>query len=348
VEAPKLMRGYNLVKDNGCFGCHEIAGVKGGRWIGPDLRLEPSPPLDAYTPAERARMTSDPLNPPGTQRKVGPSLRRLGEKTNQDWLVKWVRSPRDFRPDTKMPHFYGLTNNNRDALAGTGQADFPDTEIHAVVAFLLNESGSYLKGSDKFRLALEAKQKDLQQFAKNGTIGEAQQRELEEITRRLELHAKPQALADLPAKLNEKPTPEQLYRGRELFSERGCLACHQHEGTEQTLKGPDKLPTLPAITGEALFGPNLSRLAGKLGEMSERLAHRRPVGRGCLGATDDPQRQVGVGADGRERAVDVVGDAGDQLADRGHLLGGGELDLRPLLIAERVLEALVERAEVAE
>jgi len=264
VEAPKLMRGYNLVKDNGCFGCHEIAGIKGGRWVGPDLRLEPSPPLDAFTPAERVRLTSDPLNPPGDQRKVGPSLRRLAEKTNQEWLVQWVRSPRDFRPDTKMPHFYGLSNNHPDVLPAD-QKDFPATEIHALAAFLMNESNSYLKGSDKFRLTLEAKQKDLQQFAKNGTISEPQQRELEEVTRRLELHAKPQPLADLPAKFNEKPTPEQLYRGRELFSERGCLACHQHEGTQQTLKGPDKLPTLPAITGEALFGPNLSRLAGKLG-----------------------------------------------------------------------------------
>ena len=41
-EAPKLLRGYNLIKENGCFGCHEIAGRKGGRQIGPDLRLEPT------------------------------------------------------------------------------------------------------------------------------------------------------------------------------------------------------------------------------------------------------------------------------------------------------------------
>ncbi len=39
ITAPKLMRGYNLVRENGCFGCHEIAGHKGGRSVGPDLRL---------------------------------------------------------------------------------------------------------------------------------------------------------------------------------------------------------------------------------------------------------------------------------------------------------------------
>src|SRR5262249_50405941 len=45
-EAPKLLRGYNLVRENGCFGCHEIAGIKGGRPVGPDLRLEPTPALE--------------------------------------------------------------------------------------------------------------------------------------------------------------------------------------------------------------------------------------------------------------------------------------------------------------
>src|SRR5207237_7819877 len=48
-EAPKLLRGYNLVKENGCFGCHEISGQKAGKEIGPDLRLEQTPALDSLT-----------------------------------------------------------------------------------------------------------------------------------------------------------------------------------------------------------------------------------------------------------------------------------------------------------
>src|SRR5262249_52317023 len=141
VEAPKLMRGYNLVKDNGCFGCHEIAGLKAGRRVGPDLRLEMSPPLEAYPAGERAKLLSDPLNPPGAQRKVGPSLRRISEKTNADWMAHWVRDPRNFRPDTKMPHFYGLSNNDKAALPPEQQA-FPDAEIQAVIHYLLNESSA--------------------------------------------------------------------------------------------------------------------------------------------------------------------------------------------------------------
>ena len=51
--------------------------------------------------------------------------------------------------------------------------------------------------------------------------------------------------------------------GQALFDSKGCLACHQHAGTE-TAKA-DAQPPLPAITGDSFFGPNLSRLASKLG-----------------------------------------------------------------------------------
>src|SRR5262249_31688411 len=81
-EAPKVLRGYNLVRENGCFGCHEISGTKSGKQVGPDLRLEPSPALETLTPEEQSRLLADANNPPGTMRKVGPALRRLSEKTD--------------------------------------------------------------------------------------------------------------------------------------------------------------------------------------------------------------------------------------------------------------------------
>ena len=47
ASAPKLYKGYNLIKEYGCFGCHEIQGFDGTRPIGPDLRLEPSTEAEA-------------------------------------------------------------------------------------------------------------------------------------------------------------------------------------------------------------------------------------------------------------------------------------------------------------
>jgi mono/diheme cytochrome c family protein len=265
IDAPgtKVVQGFNLVRENGCFGCHEIPGIKGGRWVGPDLRLEPSPPLDDLSTSDRLKATADPLNPPGAFRKVGPSLRRLSEKTNENWVWRWIRAPREFRPSTRMPHFYGLSNNNEAAL-DRDQKDFPDAEIHAITHYLLSESKSWLKGQDKFRVDNLARQKELQARQKEKPLNEQEKKELDEATRRIELSPLPKPLDEILKKMppepkDEKTKTEHVKHGRQLFSEKGCLACHQHAGT--TKAGLD----LPAVNSQAHFGPDLSRVADKLG-----------------------------------------------------------------------------------
>jgi mono/diheme cytochrome c family protein len=153
-EAPKLVRGYHLVREYGCFGCHEISGIKNGRHIGPDLRLEPNPPLSDLSAEERVKLTSDPTNPPGTMRKVGPSLYRLGEKTHPGWVKRWIKSPRSFRPTTRMPHFYGLSNNDpRTGGLPDDQKKFTDAEIEALAYYLFYESAAYADNLDTSRRA---------------------------------------------------------------------------------------------------------------------------------------------------------------------------------------------------
>src|SRR5262249_42662924 len=230
VPGTKVLRGYNLVREFGCFGCHEIAGFKNGREVGPDLRLEPSPPLEEMTPLEREKMLADPTNPPGTMRKIGPSLRRLSEKTNQTWVRRWLASPRSFRPDTKMPHFYGLSNNRPEALPEE-QKDFPDAEIHSIAYYLLHESQAYLAGQDTFLLAIRDRKQELERRRADKLLSEQEQKELEEVDRRLEIARKPipirtelfdsegaqVQLPGLPA--DEAGRKEQIHRGRQLFSE---------------------------------------------------------------------------------------------------------------------------------
>ena len=167
-EAPKLLEGYNLVRENGCYGCHEIAGMKRGRAIGPDMRLEPTPPLEWLPPREQQTLKADTLNPPGTLRKVGPSLRRLSDKIGpkvNDWLLSWIDNPRHFRADTKMPRFYGLSTNNKDALPDDQKA-FPDAEIHALAHYLITESNLHLKGEDSTRAVTRKEMERLYQKLK--------------------------------------------------------------------------------------------------------------------------------------------------------------------------------------
>lgn len=258
-EAPKVLRGYNLIRENGCFGCHEIAGRKGGRDVGPDMRLESTPPLSDLPPAERARIEADLDNRPGNLRKVGPSLFRLAEKTNEEFTIKWLRSPRDFRPDTKMPHFYGVSNNTPEALAGTGQEKFPDAEIHAVTHYLFNASNAYLKEiSESKTKAAAANKADLDkvlELSSAGKLNETQKKELEAAQRRIRLRGA-RTLEDLTGGY-----AGDAKKGRVQFIERGCLSCHAHQATEKA-DGDS-----PAITSDALFGPNLSQISDKLGKV---------------------------------------------------------------------------------
>jgi cytochrome c2 len=341
AEAPKLLRGYELVREFGCFGCHEISSIKSGRAVGPDLRLEPQPALPYLTPAEQEKARSDPLNMPGTYRKVGPSLRRLAEKTNQDWVRRWIQSPRGFRPDTKMPHFFGLSNNSAEVLhqAAPSQERFPDTEIAAIAYYLLIESKANLENKDTARLTLKGIIEKRQEELSNGALALRDWKELQDASRRLsdlalmsvpaqadeinrlaavqrqmqeglqELRTKEaslksqkepkelsddeqQALGDnkksldeatkaliaagqiaplakrisdeegKPIELPKAPTgaerDKHLSNGRKLFTERGCLACHSHDGTTKAGQG------VAAARGEANFGPNLSRIAAKI------------------------------------------------------------------------------------
>ncbi|MSQ94942.1 MAG: c-type cytochrome [Gemmataceae bacterium] len=266
VEAPKLLRGHSLIKENGCFGCHEIDGWKGGQRVGPDLRVEPSPPLEDLNPLEKTRVENDPDNRPGSMRKVGPSLARVSEKVSPEWMAKWIKSPRDFRPDTKMPHYYGLSTNNVGVLPDD-QKTFPDTEIASIAYFLTQTSKGYLSRADEQRAAdakdAQAAQKDQQAlvgFLNKGRLDENDQKAFKKLKDRIKLR-KEVPLVDLAPN-----NPGDLEKGRILFTERGCLACHTHQATE--LKQNSAKPELvaPGIHSEAVFGPNLTQVAEKLGK----------------------------------------------------------------------------------
>lgn len=184
ASAPKLFRGYNLIKEYGCFGCHEIQGFDGGRPIGPDLRLEPS------TAAEAARIAADPTQVAGTMRKVGPSLRHIKSKLPPEFVSYWVEEPKRFRPTTRMPQFFHTTNLE-DEMAQRLQP----VELVGIAHYLLSKS---------------------------------------------------EALETMEPADGYKPDAK---RGKELFSKRGCLACHSHEAF------PDS---------HADFGPELSRVHSKI------------------------------------------------------------------------------------
>ena len=108
--AASLMAGYHLVRQYGCFGCHEIPALK------------------------------------NVNHKVGPDLRNIAGKFNADYLAGRIRNPADVLPTTRMPRLYGLDEH----LSGRVQAETrrsEDAEIRTVVEYLLASSAK-VTGSD--------------------------------------------------------------------------------------------------------------------------------------------------------------------------------------------------------
>ncbi|HYG76665.1 MAG TPA: c-type cytochrome [Planctomycetota bacterium] len=103
-EAHKLNEGRELFRNRGCANCHMgSSGDKDMAWVG----------------------------------RVGPDLRRIGEKTDANWTRHWIENPWDFRPTTKMPRFFGLENRT-DLKIGEHARD--PIEVEAITTYLFASS----------------------------------------------------------------------------------------------------------------------------------------------------------------------------------------------------------------
>jgi len=69
-------RGKQLMGELGCAGCHDLPGD------------------EARTPERKNR---------ASHFDRGPDLRDMGAKTTSDWIYSWIRDPRAYNPDTRMP-----------------------------------------------------------------------------------------------------------------------------------------------------------------------------------------------------------------------------------------------------
>jgi mono/diheme cytochrome c family protein len=83
---------------------------------------------------------------------VGPELTRIGSKVNPEWLHRWLNNPRDYDPETAMPHYrldekqiallsgFLLNKKDSDLLAGVHLAP-ADADSVAHGKKLVTESG---------------------------------------------------------------------------------------------------------------------------------------------------------------------------------------------------------------
>ncbi|MEQ8785875.1 MAG: c-type cytochrome [Pirellulaceae bacterium] len=180
---------------------------------------------------------------PGEMRKVGPSLRRVEHKLTSEFMFDWVRQPGHFRPDTRMPQFFGLWDHltiedRLHALEGHGDHGAGDAgkdaehEKHQDVAMRYEPVEilgvvTYLRGSS-------------QSYE----------------------YAQPAEAA------GERSQQERISNGKLQFENRGCLACHTHKDFPDADKYRPKR--------EIVQGPDLSAISEKFDK------ERNPNGRKWL------------------------------------------------------------------
>ena len=207
---------------------------------------------------------------PGTQRKVGPSLRFVGNKVDAEFMYDWIRQPQHFRPTSRMPQFFGLWNHLENQVL--------EREDHALASELdqlkkqRKPRGS--RGRQIERRISEIKErrgelKDLLDELKEQVDAKQVEKRYEPIeilgiVTYLRHYSQQFAYLD-PPELTPSDTAtaeEQIERGRLLFQERGCLACHTHTA----FRGAEDFRDPDAI-GQ---GPDLSRVGDKFASPASR------------------------------------------------------------------------------
>jgi mono/diheme cytochrome c family protein len=158
-----VSRGERLLSERGCFGCH------------------------INDPAARRDLV-------GTYRQFGPNLAGIGSKASRDWLYHWIRDPKAWSPETKMPN---LRLTHEDALdiaqylaAQAAPKDFGTIALPKTHEPTLDRMALYFQMETKTVFDAKA---DLA---------------------KMDLHAK------------------EVYTGGKLISFYGCFACHAIPGFE--------------------------------------------------------------------------------------------------------------------
>ncbi|MBI3829957.1 MAG: c-type cytochrome [Planctomycetes bacterium] len=155
--AAKLNKGREIFRERGCVNCHVGTTDADLAWMG----------------------------------RIGPDLRRIGEKTEAQWAQSWIENPTKFRADTRMPRIFGL-ENRKDLVNG----NWTPEEL-AQVSY---DSSANAKPTD--------------------TRHPREPVEIEAITTYL----------FATSKLREEKLPDppkgDAEKGEKVFEQVGCLACH--------------------------------------------------------------------------------------------------------------------------
>ncbi len=264
--APKLVEGWTLVEEYGCFGCHEMNGYNGPiARVGPDVRLEPNYAevaqqilnLDALDNEQRQQAGRDGLT--DEQRILAERLVQApDDKRSRDRLFAEIKQ--DLAAASDPDSESRLSAATHKLSEGLKDVEAPGSyrKVGPSLRFLDSKVEpdwlySWIEEPANFRPTTKMPQffglhEHLQNPEDADQLADSQRFEPIEIRALTEFLLENSAEFDYletPAEVTENPSAE---RGAWQFESRGCLACHSHE-------------KFPGITANQ--GPDLSRMSAK-------------------------------------------------------------------------------------
>jgi len=252
--APKLVEGWTLVEQYGCFGCHEINGYDSPTvTVGPDVRLEPP-----YHEAAAQMLRDEGLD--DEQRGWARALvRRPDDASSRRQLLASVLRDAQRGDSADADEQARLSSNTHRLSSVLKDVEIPGAyrKVGPSLRYLNAKVEydwlySWIRKPADFRPSTKMPQFFLQY---EHLADDPDQLDASQKFEPIEIRALAEYLLTSSSEFDYLPAAEGVTekasadRGKWLFESRGCLACHSHEA-------------FPGIQSDQ--GPELSRLRSKL------------------------------------------------------------------------------------
>jgi hypothetical protein len=254
--APNLMKGYDLVRKYGCYGCHEITGYDGPKRVGPDMRLEPNVFAAALQLQQDANIAE-------LGDEVVEWARTLVQQPENDDIRRRLYEVLLAESEVATPVLSHSTHTHITPLFKDVENPGQLRKAGPSLRFVANKVGAaflfdWIREPKHFRPSTRMPQffGQLGHLEPGGESRQISHRyepvEIQGIVRYLDSASQNFEYLHPPENVAEP----SIERGKILFEERGCLACHNHKDFPDT--------AAYRAADEIIQGPDLSGVGDKL------------------------------------------------------------------------------------
>ncbi|MDA0255370.1 MAG: c-type cytochrome, partial [Planctomycetota bacterium] len=247
--APKLVEGYHLIRQYGCYGCHEING-----WAGPEQRIGPDLRLTSNYHEVAAAIAADP-----GLAELGTSAVRWADdvRTSPDGRAARERLREAILRDADAGDESVLSERSHQLAAMLKDPETPGTfpKVGPSLRHVASKVGfdwlySWLRNPMDFRPSTKMPRFfGLWEHLEGKGLEESMRYEPLEIRSMIHYLTASSSPFEYVKPFEGITAAPDVARGKKVFQLRGCLACHQHED-------------FPEAT--STHGPELSRIGAKM------------------------------------------------------------------------------------